>query len=327
MLILNDVELKKYTTINIGGKISSMFFPVSTGEIIEAILDCKAKNVPFLFVAGGSNIVFEDKDLKYNQVVINLSKFNQFSSNLANDKLNITAQAGVKLQDLVDLSFQNKCGNMVGLNRVPGTIGGAIIGNAGAYGTEIKDILVSVKAICLSEINSTNPTIHTFSNANCCFEYRHSFFKNNLDYLVIESVLECNLSSEYESDILKYKEIATKRDEIYPIGFRSPGSLFKNILFSELTSEQKAKIPKDWVVHGNKLPVGKLLEELGLKGKTIGGIKMTDRHPNIMHNWNNASFEDASNMVKFLQEKVKSNFGIDIVPEVRFLPKDFGNFR
>ncbi len=331
MFIQTDPELKNYNTIRIGGKVAKMFYPTTEGEIVEAVLICKKNNLPFVFLAGGSNTVFPDKDLDYNQAVINLSKLNQISY-IKNEKgILITAQAGVILQTLVDLSLEEGSGAMVGLNRVPGSIGGATVGNAGAYGTEIKDLVTQVKAIRKSDIlDSKNifnkPKIYTLTNQDCHFIYRHSEFKNDLDWIVLEVELFCPFGSNLESDKIRYDDIATKRDSVYPKGFASPGSLFKNILFSELTPEQQATIPKEWIVFGNKLPVGRLLEELGLKGYSIGGIKMTDRHPNIMLNYNQASFEDAQAMVKFLQARIKQEFGIDIVPEVRFLSSNFDEF-
>jgi UDP-N-acetylmuramate dehydrogenase len=330
-------ELKNYNTIKIGGHVQTMFWPTSKVEIIKAILTCKKDNLPFVFLAGGSNTVFPDEDLDYNQAVINLSKFDQVDFLLNDQGILITAKAGTELQTLIDLSLEQGSGTMVGLNRVPGSIGGAIVGNAGAYGTEIKDIVTVVKAIRRSDIlkidlesfilSNEQIPLYTLTNLDCHFTYRHSEFKNDLDWIVLEIELFCPFSSDIVADQKRYDEIATKRDAVYPKGFASPGSLFKNILFSDLTAEQQAKIPQGWVVYGNKLPVGRLLEELGLKGHSIGGIKMTDRHPNIMLNYNQASFDDAQAMVKFLQQRVKEEFGIEITPEVRFLPNNFGEFR
>ena len=319
MNILKDQQLCNYNTIKIGGLIKYVFLPISLEQIVESVVFCSDNKIPFVILAGGSNVVFDDDNLGYNQAVINLKDYNSITFD--KDRQTIKCDCGGVLQDIVDLSLKSGSGTMVGLNRIPGTIGGAIVGNAGAYGTEIKDIVERVDYIRISEILSgqKKPTVHIFNNANCQFQYRDSVFKKERDIIVLSTILNIPKSSDIKNDQARYDTIATKRDSVYPIGFRSPGSLFKNILYSDLTTEQQVRIPKDWVVYGNKLPVGRLLEELNLKGKTIGGIKMTDNHPNIMFNFNNGNYKDATDLVQFLQSQVKTNFGIDIEPEVRFL--------
>ena len=319
MNILKDQQLNQYNTIKIGGLIKYVFLPINLEQIVESVIFCDNNKMPFVILAGGSNVVFDDDNLGYNQAVINLKDYNSITVN--KQKQTIRCDCGAVLQDIVDLSLNSGSGTMVGLNRIPGTIGGAVVGNAGAYGTEIKDIVERVDYIRISAILSgqKKPTVHTFNNANCQFQYRDSVFKKDRDIIVLSTVLNIPISADIQSDQARYDTIATKRDSVYPMGFRSPGSLFKNILYSDLTTEQQARIPKDWVVYGNKLPVGRLLEELNLKGKTIGGIKMTDNHPNIMLNFNNGNYKDATDMIQFLQSQVKTNFGIEIEPEVRFL--------
>ena len=323
MNILKDQQLCNYNTIRIGGIIKYVFLPISLEQIVESVIFCDNNKVSFVILAGGSNVVFDDDNLGYNQAVINLKDYNSITFD--KDKQTIKCDCGAVLQNIVDLSLNSGSGTMVGLNRIPGTIGGAIVGNAGAYGTEIKDIVESVNYIRISKIlsgqnNQTKkPTIHTFNNTDCQFQYRGSVFKKDRDIVVVSTILNIPISADIQSDQARYDTIATKRDSVYPMGFKSPGSLFKNIIWSNLTPEQQDRIPKDWVVYGNKLPVGRLLEELNLKGKTIGGIKMTDNHPNIMLNFNNGNYKDATNLVQFLQSQVKTNFGIDIELEVRFL--------
>ncbi len=338
MQILNDQILANYTTIQIGGCVQYMFLPTTEVEIMEAVVWCQSKSLPFMFLAGGSNTVFPDQNLVYSQVIINLTKFNEIVvgynlDNLENNlttSFKITAKAGASLQDIVDLSLQNYSnpiseyfsGSMVGLNRVPGTIGGATVGNAGAYGTEIKDIVESVKCIDFS-----NPSdILIFSNADCQFGYRDSIFKQNKNLVVLEITLNLPISQNKNDDKLRYQEIATKRDAIYPIGFASPGSLFKNILFDSLPLAVQSKIPNDWVVYGNKLPVGKLLESLDCKGFSVGGIQMRLSHSNIMVNFNTGSYQDACSVVAQLQSKIYSEYQIKLEPEVRFIPNNFNNF-
>jgi UDP-N-acetylmuramate dehydrogenase len=242
--------------------------------------------------------------------------------------LYLDSNAGVQLQKIVDTALNKNAGGMVGLNRVPGTIGGAVVGNAGAYGCEIMSFVEKVEYIDLAEIikqpNWVN--IHILENKDCKFGYRDSVFKHNKNWLITNIHLKIPIDIDLSPAITKYNEIAIKRDAIYPTGFASPGSLFKNILFSTLPLEVQKKIPPPWVMYGNKLPVGKLLESLGLQGFTHGKIQMRPTHANIMTNLGGATYKDAKETVMILQTKVKEKFGIDIEPEVRFIDGDFTQF-
>jgi UDP-N-acetylmuramate dehydrogenase len=252
---------------------------------------------------------------------LNTSAFNP-------DFLTIQTDPGTSLQRIVDLALENKAGAMVGLNRVPGTIGGAVVGNAGAYGCETMSFVEKVEYIDIAEVikqpNWVN--VHILENKGCQFGYRDSIFKHNKNWLITNIHLKIPINIDLGPAIAKYNEIATKRDAVYPKGFASPGSLFKNILFDTLPLEVQQNIPDSWVMYGNKLPVGKLLESLGLQGFGVGKIQMRPTHANIMTNLGGATYKDAKETVKILQAKVKDKFGIDIDSEVRFIDGDFTKF-
>lgn len=328
MKILYDQELKNYNTIQIGGKIKKLFLPKTLLEIIESIWHCKSNDLAFIVVAGGSNLVFPDQTLHYNQAVICLKDYNQ-SQQITSDQntsiLKILSNSGTILQTLVDQTLNLKSGAMVNLNRIPGTIGGAVVGNAGAYGSEIRDLVTKVYYIRVSEIRHKDQKlkIHCCTNSECRFGYRDSIFKHDKDRIVVNVEFELQLSNQIELDRLIYDQIAKKRDAIYPLGYASPGSLFKNLLWHQQPPTVQAMIPKDWIVHGNKLPIGKLLEELNLKGFTVGGVQMTDRHPNIMLNFRQGNYQDALTVLRHLQQKVHDKFGINIEPEVLFVDDKF----
>lgn len=330
MLILTDQILSNYTTIQIGGCVQYMLFPTIDIEVSEAIIWAKKQGLPFLFLAGGSNTVFPDQGLLYSQVIINLTKFNAVDLQIdpadnSSDRIKIIAKSGASLQRLVDLSLNNnfgfQSGLMVGLNRIPGTIGGATVGNAGAYGTEIKDIVESVKCLSLNDFSNL-----ILSSTECRFGYRDSIFKQNKDLIILEVTLSLPITKNFEEDKVRYDEIANKRDVVYPVGFASPGSLFKNILFDSLSPAVKSKIPKEWIVYGNKLPVGKLLESLNCQGFSIGGIQMRPTHSNIMVNFNKGSYQNAIDIVQDLKLRVYNQYEIIIEPEVRFISSNFNDF-
>lgn len=328
MKVLFNQYLSNHNTIRIGGKVRWMFFPLSASEIIEAIRFSWTNKAPFFILAGGSNTVFDDVGLNSRQIVINLSEMNNFEVKRDTSFVKIQTDPGATLQKIVDTALNNKAGGMVGLNRVPGTIGGAVVGNAGAYGCEICKFVDKIEYIDLQEIikqpNWVN--IHVLNNNACKFAYRDSTFKHNKNWLITNIELKIPIDINLNQAITTYNEIAIKRDAVYPKGFASPGSLFKNILFNTLPPEVQKNIPAEWVMYGNKLPVGKLLESLGLQGFTYGKIQMRPTHANIMTNLGGATYQEAKETVMILQTKVKEKFGIDIEPEVRFIDGDFTKF-
>ena len=328
MKIDTNKHLSEMTTTGIGGLVSLVFWPTNYPELVEAIRFCNERKMGFFVLAGGSNTIFHDKDLKYGQAVINIKEFSEYEIKEQDNKTIIELDPGAELQTVVDLTLENHLGGAIGLNRVPGSIGGAVVGNAGAYGTETRDIVQKIEFIRLSEVKKQPDWINIYSleNSECFFGYRDSIFKHDRDILITRIYLEFQKSPNPDEDKAKYDEIATKRDAIYPTGFQSPGSLFKNILFSSLTKEVQQNIPSDWVVFGDKLPVGKLLENVDAQGFQVGQMKQRDTHANIMTNLGGGTFSDAVTVVEELKKKVLKKFKIEIEQEVRFIPKDFKDF-
>lgn len=340
MRILQDVELNDYTTIGIGGTIKHMFFPISDTEIIDAVVQCLKNNWTYHILAGGSNTVFDDRKWPDSAVVINLCNYEgirrldswENTGGTQNSRY-VKVCAGTSLQTLVDYAQDHNLCGLTGLNRVPGTVGGAIFGNAGAYGTEIKDSVYSVEAVDLQEVkthvlyNFDNSRINikdflkNISKDECDFGYRNSLFKRQSGrYIITSTILKLVFNQDFDVERQSYNQISAKRDAFYPPDLKSPGSCFKNISFDSLTDEQKSKIDPSWIVFG-KLPVAKVLEEVGSKQLIIGGARMRHEHANILINEGSAKFEDVQNLILELKERVKTKFGIDIEPEIRLIAK------
>jgi UDP-N-acetylmuramate dehydrogenase len=328
MKVETNKNLSEMTTTGIGGLVSLVFWPTNYPDMIEALRFCNDRKLPYFVLAGGSNTIFPDKKLKYNQAVLNISQWNQFDVKNQGEKTIFELDPGVDLQKVVDKALELELSGATGLNRVPGTIGGAVVGNAGAYGAETKELVQKVEFIRLSEVRKQPDWINIYSldNSECWFGYRDSLFKQDRDILITKVYLELHKSVNQALEVIKYNEIALKRDAVYPKGFKSPGSLFKNILFSSLDSKIQKNVPQDWVVFGDKLPVGKLLESIDAQGFRIGDIQQRPTHANIMTNLGEGTFQDATKVVSELQTKVKSKYGIEIEPEVRFVPENFADF-
>jgi UDP-N-acetylmuramate dehydrogenase len=330
MLIKKDQKLSEYTTSKIGGLVEMVCFPKTILELVEALVYCFKTSKAFYILGKGSNTIFPDKDINYNQVIINTELLNNMT---VEDNI-IRCQSGVILQNLVDQSLENNLLGLTGLNRIPGTIGGAVFGNAGAYGVEIGNYITEVKAMDINKL-STNlilfgedlefllqkslVTFDEYDIKDNFFSYRSSHLKENRNLLIVEVALTLTTGSEEKMAIEResYNEIATKRDDFYPKNLQSPGSLFKNI-----TNPPK-NVPKDWIVY-NKLPVAKLLESLNSKSRRFGDVGMRKEHANILMNYSNGKYEDVVNLINAYTQEVKDKYDIDIEAEVQIIKKDFG---
>jgi UDP-N-acetylmuramate dehydrogenase len=336
MEILENQILANYTTSKIGGRVRWMFFPVNTNEIIEAIKFSVRSRLPFFILAGGSNTIFEDKNLLFRQVIINLSKLDHFQVLDGIGFSIIEFDPGVKLQKLVDLAQQLNLRGVSSLNRIPGTVGGATIGNAGAYGVEIGSVIEAVeyvdieklvKKIMFEEGIDLDDFTHKLNKNECQFRYRQSYFKDRSNLLVTRIWIKLTKSYNFKDEEFNYAKIAKQRDLVYPTGFMSPGSVFKNVLVKDAESIILSKIPNEWIVYNEKIPVAKLLESVGSKTLRIGGISMRSTHANIMINHGGAQFSDVRGLIDTLKSRVKDKFNIDIEPEIRLVPANFSHFK
>lgn len=321
MNIYNDVSLASYTTIGIGGKIDRLIQPSNAEELVEAVEQTYILGVPFFVLAGGSNTVFCDDLIQPHQHVIQLSNIKGITRII--DAVYMI-NAGTRLQDCVDFSLDHHMSGMIGLNRIPGSIGGAIVGNAGAYGSEIADVVLKVDCIDLAAAKQGKLRIISLTKNECRFGYRDSIFKHDSNLCVFQIYIQLLPSLTPQDDNSQYWEIATKRDAVYPADLKSPGSTFKNIYYSELSEYAKSQIPSGWVMYGDKLPAGRLLEEVNAKGFRIGDIGMRESHANIMINYGNGTHQEVVDVITQLSERVKQRFNVFLEPEIRIIPPLFG---
>ncbi len=298
---LNE-PLDRYTTLNIGGPAKLYLEVKKETELIEAIKNANKLGVKYLIIAGGSNLLISDRG--FNGLVIrNLVK----GIKAKNSK--ILVKSATELNKLI--SFINKRGfkGMECMVGIPGSVGGAVYGNAGAYGQEIKDNLTRVKVF-----NSQG--VSWFSNKNCKFGYRDSIFKTN-NFPILEVEFQFAIGNPQKL-INKSKEIIKLRQKKYPKGIKCPGSFFKNILKSDLSERVLSKIPEEKIIYG-KIPAGYLLEAVGARGRRLGNIKIAGYHGNLFINLGNGKATDFFNLAKKYGERVEDKFGIKLVPEVQLI--------
>lgn len=298
MQIKSNYPLKNITTLQIGGPAKKFVTIHTEEELIEAINYAKQNGMDYLVIGGGSNLLVSDEGV--DKLIIQ----NKITG-IAAQGPTLQVKSGTILQDLVNYSISHGLFGLQKLTGIPGTVGGAIYGNAGAYGQTISDSILSVAI-----------PGNTLSKDECEFNYRDSIFKRNkLPILEVTFELESGTPKllQQEAD-----EILKKRLVKYPPGIKCPGSFFKNIVASTLPKDILDKIPPEAIMYG-KLPAGALLEDVGAKGDSLDGIYIADYHANLFINKDSGTAKDFFALAQKYAQKVKQKFGITLEPEVQLI--------
>ncbi len=275
--------MKNHTTFKIGGPVDVLVLP-RTIEDIKITREYCQKNKQPLFIFGlGSNIVVRDKGIRGVALKIgNNLKEIQISGQ------EIYAQAGVRLSELARTAANNSLSGLEFAEGIPGSLGGAVVMNAGAYGGEMKDLVLEAEAI------SPSGEKQIFSAADLGFDYRKSVFQYN-DYIVVavKMKLKPGVQSEIKS---KMREYAHSRREKQPLEYPSAGSVFRR--------------PPGYYV-------GPMIENMGLKGYCIGGAQVSHKHAGFIVNTGNASASDVLELIAIIKKAAWEQFGVELQPEIR----------
>ena len=299
-MLRTNVRLAPLTTLQIGGP-AEFFTEVSEESHLEqAFAFAGDHGLPLFFLGEGSNVLFSDEG--YQGVVLrNVFHGREFHGR------EIWVAGGENLPALIE--WTNSLG-LQGLERmygIPGTVAGAIVGNAGAYGQEISQILRRVTVWC-------DGKSYALDAADLQLHYRHSRFKLERDKFIISCVLELSPGGTDLAE--ESNRILQQREQKYPPGLRCPGSFFKNLLIDDLPTPLRAQLPPEFVMHG-KVPAGKLLEAVGANGANAGGAGIADYHGNLVINREAASSRDILGLAQVFADRVYQRFGIILEPEIR----------
>lgn len=297
-------NLSNYTTLKIGGPALGLIEVYKIEDLSEIIRIVLENNMQFLVIASGSDLLVSDKGFD-GLVVVNKTR----GIDLVSD-LQVEVFSGAILQDLVDFANSNSLAGFENMAGIPGSVGGAIYGNAGAYGQSISDNLFAVKYF-------DGESVQEFSKDDCKFTYRESVFKENKNWVILSAKFSLKKGNSDEL-ISKSKETIELRSKKYPPGIKCPGSFFKNIIAAEIPDEVVAKIPQDKIVYG-KIPAGYLLEEVGALGDSLGEIEIASYHGNLFMNKGEGTALDFFELAKKYKRKVIEKFGIELEPEVQLI--------
>lgn len=301
MAFKRNKSLKKLSTFCIGGTAEYFFESGNPKHIAKAIAEAEGKKIPWRAFGEGSNMLFPDRAVKGLLIRI-------FGGTISKNGTKFLVSAGVPLEKVVAASIRSGLQGLECLSGIPGTVGGAITGNAGAYGHSISESVSRV------EILEAGGVARWVRSAECGFGYRESSFKHR--HVAILRV-ELSLKKGKKAELLaKSKRILTERTKKYPKGLRCPGSFFKNPLVVHISRSSMKKIDVTKIIDG-KIPAGYLLEEVGAKGMRVGDICVADYHGNLFINMGKGTEAQAKKLSMILKERVKRKFGITLHEEVR----------
>ena len=283
--LIENESMSRHTTFKIGGD-ADMFVSVeSVDELVALIRLAKAKNVKYTVIGNGSNLLVGDKGIR--GLVIEIGQ------GLAGYEVRgnvIYAEAGILLKKLASVAAAESLSGLEEVSGVPGTLGGGIFMNAGAYGGELKDTVKKVTYI------DCNGELHTIDASECDFGYRKSIFSSGDKYIVsAELELKKGDKDEILSEMADYTK---RRREKQPISYPSAGSTFKR--------------PEGYFA-------GTLIQDAGLKGYRCGGAEVSELHAGFVINCGNATAQDVIDVIEHTKETVLEKFGVELEPEVRFL--------
>ena len=314
-ILLQNVLLANYTTYKIGGPAKYFAEAKDEKDIVGALSEynnLSPINKKIFILGGGANTLFSDEG--YDGLVLKIS---MADITINNDDI-ICVGAGTSLQDILSFSVERNLTGMEWAVGIPGSCGGAIRGNAGAFGREMKDCIISVKSVAIQNCEE----IIERQNNEEMFGYRTSIFKSVLQNEIILSG-KIKLLPGNATDIqAKIQNHIDYKKEKLPLEWPSAGSVFKNVDISKITQEQLQKW-KD-VIKTDPfpvIPVALLILEAGLKGKTIGGAMISEKHSNFFINTGNAKASDVKSLIDFTKETIKEKFGIIIEEEIQIVSK------
>jgi UDP-N-acetylmuramate dehydrogenase len=295
--------LSKYTTFKIGGAAKFFVEVGSTEELVEAVKFAKQNNLNFFVMGGGSNLLVDDRG--FNGLVI---KMNGGNIEIADKRVKVCA--GVSLSAMIRRAIQAGLTGLEFAANIPGSVGGAVRGNAGAYGAAIGDFVNKVEVLFVDTMK-----IKTLTRDECEFEYRDSLFKKKNDIIIlnIEFCLTKTVSDPAET--LKQIQVEWKqRQEKQPLEFPSAGCVFVNVEAESLPREKQEELRG--LIVNNKIAAGCLIEKSGLKGKRIGGAQISEKHANFILNVDNAKSTDVVALIELVKKTVKEKFSVDLEEEI-----------
>jgi len=300
-----DEPLSKYTTFKIGGPAKYFFIAQSNEDLVRAVTFAKKLKLAFYILGNGSNVLISDSG--YKGLVI----LNKAADIIIKKDNKVVADAGIMFTDLINKTIDQGLSGLEWGIGIPGSLGGCVRGNAGAYGGQMADNLIGVEVMKGSKQ-------FVLKNEQCKFGYRDSIFKHNND-LIISAEFQLHKGDKKQS-LAKIKDILKARNEKLP-EFPSAGCVFKNVMINSENIEQiknLRNLPQEYLER-KKAPAAWLIESLDLKGYKIGDAQISDKHANFIVNIGKATANDVLQLISYIKMKVRDDMGIQLIEEIEYV--------
>ncbi len=303
LTVLSNAPLSRYTRFALGGPADVYAETASVEAFIVALTVARASGQNYVVIGGGTNLIVSDDGFR--GIVL---RFIAQRILAAGDR--VVADGGAVLQDLVDFTVDRGLQGLETLAGIPGSVGAAIYGNAGAYGHSISERVRTVRFY-------DGAGVRVFDNEACEFHYRESVFKRHKDWIIFSAELVMTTADaaalrKTADDIVKV------RNEKFPVTMKCAGSIFKNLLVAQLPQSVAQRVPER-VVREGKVPAAYFLDEVGAKGMTRGDIHVATYHANLLYNAGAGTAADLRALIDDLKARVAEKFGITLEEEVQYV--------
>ncbi len=278
IMFSEDVSLKKYNTYRVNTICKYLVFPKDTEELIKILKLVRENNIKYFILGNGSNIILSME--YYDGVIIKLDNFNKVTY----DGLTVTAGSGYSLIKLALDTIEKNLSGLEFASAIPGSVGASTAMNAGAYNSDMSNVVVEVKVL------TDDYQIITMNNDELGFEYRDSFLKKHKDYVVLSTTFKLTKGNKEEMKEL-VEERRKKRMASQPLNFPSAGSVFRN--------------PEN-------MYAGELIEKSNLKGYHINDAEVSEKHANFIVNKGNATGKDIINLIEKIQKEIKAKYNVEL---------------
>ncbi len=303
--IQKSVSLKELTTFRIGGVADYFISTGSPEDLGEALAWARERQQQVFILGGGSNLLVSD--LGFRGTVI------QYTDNsMSIDNKMIRVASGCMLSNLINFAAESGFSGLQNLTGIPGTVGGAVRGNAGAFGVEMKDVVSEVIAL-----HQFTGKIRTFTAPMCEFGYRDSFFKTHPEWIVLEAAITLHVGNPRKV-LADGAAVLARRNARQIQNIPSAGSTFINpVVNDELRKRFEGE--KNVVSHGGRVPAGWLMENAGLRGIRTGDVMSSEMHPNYLINMGEATSADVKELIELIKKNVIEKFGVELKEEIKYL--------
>ncbi|MBR0390897.1 MAG: UDP-N-acetylmuramate dehydrogenase [Oscillospiraceae bacterium] len=285
--VTEQEPMKAHCSFRTGGPAAAFLVPEDEGSMLKLLAVLSENEIPFIVLGNGTNVVFRDESLPY--CIISTEKLQEIS---LTEEGYVSAQAGAALSRVATFAYENSLTGMEFASGIPGSAGGGVLMNAGAYGGELKDIILSVRCC-----EKNGKYVQELPAEQCDFRYRHSLFQSG-DYVILGAVFRLE-RGEKSGIAAKMKELNARRREKQPLDLPSAGSAFKR--------------PEGHYAAA-------LIEQCGLKGTAVGGAQVSEKHAGFIVNTGTATSADLEALLTLVSDTVKERTGIELQREIILFP-------